>query len=136
MKKAFVGLVAVFLMVGCVSTRYVPVETIRTEYKTKEVHDSIFIEIVKNDSMAVNTKGDTTEIHHWHTEWRDRWRDKIVRDTVFRNDSVQVPYPVPAMLTVWQSFCCDYGKIMLGCTILLLVFVIIYIYRKLRASSL
>ena len=136
MKKVLFTILTAFLLIGCVSTRYVPVETVRTECKTKEVHDSIFVEIIKNDSMAVNTKGDTTEIHHWHTEWRDRWRDKIVRDTVFRNDSVQVPYPVPALLTTWQSFCCYYGKVMLGGSILLLVFVIIYIYRKLRASIL
>ena len=98
--------VAVFgllLLTGCTTTKYVPVETVRTDTLkvTKYERDSIYI----HDSTIVREKGDTMLIEKWHTRWRDRW----MHDTVYQSrvDSIPKPYPVekrvPAELTWWQQ---------------------------------
>jgi len=56
----------------------------------------------------------------------------LLRDTV---DSVRVPYPVEKKLTRWQQACIDYGKVMMGATVLLVLFIIAWIARRLRNSS-
>lgn len=126
----------VFLaLCSCTTTRYVPVETVRTERVT--VHDSIYVETVIRDSTTVKEKGDTVLIEHWSTKWRDKWRDRW-RDSI-RVDSVQVPYPVERKLTKWESFCIDYGKLMVGATaaaILGIVFVLVrWIRRKCQMKA-
>ena len=100
-------LLLVVLLCGC-RTQYVPVETVRTE--RVEVHDSIYVETLLHDSVTIRSNGDTVVIEHWRDRWRDRWRDSI------RVDSVQVPVPVERKLSKWESFCVDYGKIMVGAT--------------------
>ena len=103
---ALAAAVAVFgllLLTGCTTTKYVPVETVRTDTLkvTKYKRDSIYI----HDSTIVREKGDTMLIEKWHTRWRDRW----MHDTVYQSrvDSVPKPYPVekrvPAELTWWQQ---------------------------------
>ncbi len=61
----------------------------------------------------------------------------LLRDTVYRSsvDSVRVPYPVEKKLTRWQQACIDYGKVMMGATVLLVLFIIAWIARRLRNSS-
>lgn len=126
----FVAL-SLICLAGCKQIQYVPVETVRTERVTE--HDSIIIEKIKHDSVQIEKRGDTVYVDRWHTLYKDRWRDRW-RDSV-RVDSVQVPYPVPAQLSRWQKFCCDYGKIMLGASaalaILLLIILLYWIrYRR------
>jgi len=131
----FIGIiVALFicaLFSGCRSIRYVPVETVRTDTMYQKVlqRDSIHI----HDSVTIREKGDTVMIEHWRTQWRDR----LQRDTVYRSrtDSVQVPYPVERQLSHWEQFCIDYGKVMTGATVVLLVFIIVWLARRLRKSS-
>lgn len=131
----FIGIiVALFicaLFSGCRSIRYVPVETVRTDTLYQKVlqRDSIHI----HDSVTIREKGDTVMIEHWRTQWRDR----LQRDTVYRSrtDSVQVPYPVERQLSHWEQFCIDYGKVMTGATVVLLVFIIVWLARRLRKSS-
>jgi hypothetical protein len=90
---ALAAAVAVFgllLLTGCTTTKYVPIETVRTDTMkvTKYERDSIYI----HDSTTVREKGDTMLIEKWHTRWRDRW----MHDTVYQSrvDSVPQPYPV------------------------------------------
>ena len=109
------------MLCSCTTIRYVPVETVRTEKVT--VHDSVYLEKIVHDSVASEAKGDTMIIHHYHTEYKDRWRDRW-KDSI-RVDSVQVPFPVPAQLSKWQTFCCDYGKVMFGATICLIIILFI-----------
>ena len=103
---ALAAAVAVFgllLLTGCTTTKYVPVETVRTDTMkvTKYERDSIYI----HDSTIVREKGDTMLIEKWHTRWRDRW----MHDTIYQSrvDSIPKPYPVekrvPAELTWWQQ---------------------------------
>lgn len=63
------------LLVGCKTTKYVPVEKVRTEYKDRivAVHDTIRDSVktersvYQKDSMAVSRKGDTVMVDRWHT---------------------------------------------------------------------
>ena len=131
----FLGImVALFLaamLSGCSTIKYVPVETVRTDtlYQKVVQRDSIHV----HDSVTIREKGDTVMIEHWRTQWRDR----LLRDTVYRSriDTIQVPYPVERKLTKWQSFCIDYGKLTLGASVLLVIFIVIWLVRRFRKRS-
>lgn len=113
---------------GCTSTRYVPVETVRTEYKDKvrEVHttDSVV------DTRFVYVKGDTV------IDYRDRvkWRDRYVHDTctVVKTDSIAVPYPVERKLTWWQQTKMDFGGMALGAVAVALCVAVVWLARRRR----
>ena len=128
---SFIGIVLCILfclLTSCSAIKYVPVETIKTDtvYKSKIQRDSIHV----HDSVTIREKGDTVMIEHWQT----RWRDRLLTDTVYstKTEVVQVPYPVEKPLTKWQQICIDYGKLTMGATILLVIFVIVWIARKLK----
>lgn len=105
MKKWLMMLAAMVLLTGC-KTVYVPVETVRTD-TLKVAHivtDSVYVE--KHDSVVSYVKGDTVTIEKWH--WRDRWRDKVSHDTIYKSrvDTVTVVKPVgeaTEKLTKWQK---------------------------------
>ncbi len=90
---------------GCTSTRYVPVETVRTQ--TEEVTRWRTDTVTQGDTRIIYIKGDTV------IDRRDRWRDRItqVHDTLYieRTDSVAVPYPVERELTRWERAKVDWG---------------------------
>lgn len=132
MKRTFILSLAVVFLCGCVSTRYVPVETVKTEYKTNTVHDSIYIESERHDSVYVTQAGDTVYVTRWHTEYRDRWRDRIMTDTVIKTDSVQVPYPVERQLNKWEKFCLDYGKVTAGGTVVCIIILLCWLAKIVR----
>ena len=91
------------LMTGCKHVEYVtvPVEHTDTLIISKHQRDSIYV----HDSTYIKEKGDTVMIERWHT----RWRDRIVRDTIYKSKLDSIPYPVevikevPAKLTWWQQ---------------------------------
>ena len=120
------------LFCSCHSTRYVPVETVRTEtkYQDRLVRDSIHMK----DSILVFIKGDTVFRDRWHTEYRN----KLVRDTVNVTDTVKVavPYPVEKELSKWQQFKLDAGGMALGglalCCLAMVVWLILQRYNKWR----
>lgn len=139
-----------FLMCGC-KTQYVPVEVVRTE--TVHHHDTVrHTDSIRNEKETIIREArpeDSAMIARLGIKLRDNERllillqkelsdaksnsyESHIKDSV-RVDSVQVPYPVPAQLSRWQSFCCDYGKIMLGVTlvmVLALIVCIVIIIRK------
>lgn len=90
---------------SCKSVKYIPIEKTRTEYKTREVtqHDSIF----QKDSIYMLIKGDT--IHK--TEVKYKFRNTTVHkiDTIFKTDSIPIPYPTQKQLTKWQSIKIELG---------------------------
>jgi len=107
----------IWLLSGCKpQMMYVPVESVRTEYKDRIQRDSVHL----YDSVLVKMKGDTV----WLEKYKYLYRDKLVRDSVFVTDSVQVPYPVEVekevnRLTSFQSFQIWCGRILL---LLILIF--------------
>lgn len=115
------------LTCSCTSTKYVPVETVRTEtkYKDRLVRDSIHVK----DSVTMFMKGDTIFRDRWHSEYKDR----LVRDTVNLTDSIRIeaPYPVEKELSKWQSFKIDIGGIAIGgVTVLLIIIIGWLMFRK------
>ena len=90
---------------GCRTTQYVPVETIKTEYKTRDSirHDSIY----QRDSIYVIDRGDTVYTYKDRYLYKYLYLNSI--DTVITTDSVQIPYPVEKALTR-----CQKAKIELG----------------------
>lgn len=132
MKGCFYSLIGILilmivsLLMSSCKTVYVPVETVKTEYQTVTVHDSIFTELIKHDSIVIAQKGDTVFVSRWHTLYKDRWRDKLITDTIIKIDSIQVPYPVERQLTTWEKTKMDMG----GIAMLVLVVVLFIMLLK------
>ena len=82
--------VALLMLSGCTTTKYVPVIEHQTDTLIQRVveRDSIHV----HDSIRVTEKGDTVTIERWHTQYRDRWHHDSVY--VSKIDSVPAPYPV------------------------------------------
>lgn len=118
--------ITMFLMSGIWFTscriQYVPVETVRTEYKTR---DSIRIDsIYQQDSVYVLVKGDTVYQYKYKYLYKYQYLNRT--DTVIKIDSVQVPYPVEKQLNRWQSIKMELGGWAFG---LVIAFVLIIIGR-------
>lgn len=83
-----VAVVLLFILLLCAGCKpqYIPVETVKTEWRDKYIRDSIF------EKEYINTyqKGDTV--------FKDRfvyiYKDKLIKDTVNITDTIRVPYPV------------------------------------------
>lgn len=103
--KGWLAILMLTLLCGCTTTKYVPVESVRTEYRD---HDVLRVDsVMLHDSVVIRSAGDTVLMEKW------RWRDRvsIVRDTVSvtKTDSIQVPYPVEKPLTRWERTKVDWG---------------------------
>lgn len=116
------------LLCSCGTTKYVPVETVRVEYKDRI--QTRVDSVVKSDSVFVLVKGDTVIIKEWH----DRWRDRLVHDTAFVAvyDSIQVPYPVEKPLTKWEQAKMDLGGIAMGIALAVLIVAVVWMIKRFR----
>ena len=103
-------LVIIALFMSSCATKIVTVPEIHYEYITK--HDSIMIHdsISVHDSVVIKQAGDTIFCDRWHTLYKDRWRDRVLIDSIIKTDSVAVPYPVEKKLTKWQQIKLDFGE--------------------------
>lgn len=115
----YIAIIALLLCVGCTTTKYVPIESVHTEYRDRVnvQRDSIYL----RDSIYIESKGDTIKIERW----RDRWRDRIIRDTinVQRTDTIQNIVEVEKPLTMMQK-----AKIAIGNIAIVAVFVFLLVY--------
>lgn len=114
------------LLSACTSTKYVPVESVRTEYRDREI-EKLVSDTVR-DTRLVWVKGDTIrEIRN-----REHLRLVSVHDTCFveRNDTIRVPYPVERSLSRWEQAKMDFGGFAMGTTVLLVVFVIAWLIKR------
>ncbi len=111
MKKLLFLAAIATLLYSCKSVKYIPVETTKIEYRDNFVRDSIF----RYDSVFVKDKGDTLILE----KFRYLYKNRIVKDSIFINDTIRVPYPVQVIkqvktpLTSWQSFQIWCGRIAL-----------------------
>lgn len=129
MKKLPWILVILLCLAACRSIEYVPVETVRTEYKTRDSirYDSIY----KHDSIFYAIKGDSIYKYVKQMEYRYIFINR--RDTVLKTDSVQVPYPVEKKLTKWQEAKIKLGGCAFGIIVALILLIIgKLIYMRLR----
>ena len=106
---------------------YIPVETVKTEYRDRlvETYDSIHV----HDSVFVAVKGDT--IYKYKQQLI--YKNKFVHDTIYIGirDSIPVPCPVEKQLTKWEQFKVDYaGWIVLALLIVLACIILLYRLRK------
>lgn len=148
-------LLVVFGLLCSCKTKYVPVETVRTE--RVEVHDTVTIadSTARSDSTtretkmllqkvdsaylalmgivnapkeawllqtSTTTKQKTTE-QEYHQDKRRQSSDSG------RTEVIEVPYPVERELSKWEQFCLDYGKVMLGCTVVMVALLLFIIVR-------
>ena len=115
-------------LIGCTTTKYVPIESVRTEYKdnVREVHTTDSV----TDTRFVYIKGDTV------IDYRDRvkWRDRFVHDSIYieRHDSIPVPYPVERELSRWEQAKMDLGGVAMGGIGLGILLLFAWLIRRLR----
>lgn len=122
--KSLLYIILLTLAICVVScrTQYIPVETVRTEYKTR---DSIRIDsIYQQDSVYVLVKEDTVYQYKYKYLYKYQYLNRT--DTVIKIDSVQVPYSVEKQLNRWQSIKMELGGWAFG---LIIAFVLIIIGR-------
>lgn len=109
-------------------TQYVPVETVRTEYKTR---DSIrFDSVYQRDSIYMLVKGDT--VYQYKYKYLYRYLTTNRTDTILKTDSIQTPYPVEKQLSRWQSIKIELGGWAFGLVIAFILMVIGRIVYKRR----
>lgn len=113
---------------SCTTTKYVPVESVRTEYRDRDVERLVADTV--HDTRLVWVKGDTVvDIRE-----KERIRRVELHDTcyVVRTDSVAVPYPVERSLTRWEQTKMDFGGFALGGIAVALCIAVVWLIRKFR----
>ena len=133
--------IAVLLALCSCTTQYVPIETVRTEYKTRtdtfiqkdtvEREKTVTIMEADSDLLAKygilsqqnRDKQKTILILQKEIEREKSSKQEVHTDTVIKTDSVQVPYPVERKLTKWEQLKIDIGGWMIG---VITVFVFIF----------
>ena len=129
--KRLLYILTIFLMseicfTSCRNIKYVPVETVKTEYKTR---DSIrFDSIYEHDSIFLFVKGDTVYKEKYRYKYRYLTINKT--DTVMLTDSVQIPYPVEKQLTRWQQMKIELGGWAVGVIIILSIVLMLNLFRS------
>lgn len=124
------GLIFIFLILSlssCRSVRYVPAETVKTEYRTR---DSVRLDSVyERDSIFLFVKGDT--VYKEKYRYKYRYLTINMTDTVMITDSVRVPFPVEKRLTRWQRVKIELGGWAVGViAILSIVLIIRLLYKR------
>ncbi len=116
-----------FCLVACTRTMYIPVESVRTEYRDKYLRDSFYI----HDSTNIYVNGDTIREYLY----RYIYRDRFVHDTISVHDTIREPYPVEKALSKWQQTKMDIGGWAIGVISGILLFGIAYgIYKFIRLN--
>lgn len=92
-------------LIGCTTTKYVPVESVRTEYMDKVVEKRDSVHVL--DSVITYLNGDTIYIY----KYRNVYKDIVRHDTisVVRCDSVYLPMPIERDLTFWEKTQMNFG---------------------------
>lgn len=123
MKK--IWFILLLFMVSC-RTVYVdrPVETLvhDTLKVVQEKTDSIFVK----DSIFVYKNGDTVFIY----KYKDRYKDRFIRDTVYKHSADSTSYPVYIEKKVEVEYTPTFIKLL---SVLGLLFICYIIYRFYRA---
>lgn len=120
--RYLVGVMTVLLILGgglsSCRTQYIPVETVKTEFRIRDSirHDSIY----QHDSVYVTVKGDTIYQYKYKYLYKYQYVNKT--DTLIKTDSIQIPFSVEKQLSAWQRFKLDFGG-----TAMLVIIIFIFI---------
>lgn len=129
--KRLIYIITLLILAVCFTscrTQYIPVESVRTEYKTR---DSIRIDsIYQRDSIYTLIKGDTVYQYRYKYLYKYQYLNRT--DTVIKIDSVQIPYPVEKQLTKWQSMKMELGGWAFGIIVVFMSFIVSWLVYKLR----
>lgn len=125
------GLLSVVLLVGCTTTRYVPVPSVSVDsvYVDRWQRDSVYL----HDSVFVNqySKGDTVFVDKVVTKYKykDRWRYDTM--AVVKTDSVRVPYPIEKDLGWWERTRLGAFPVLIV-AVVVLAFIVVWLVRMRR----
>lgn len=130
--RNIVLLLVICLVAASCRTKYVPVETVRTEYKDRYITNVDTFRLIERDSTYVDRSRDTVLIERWKVKYLDRIKERV--DSVFieKVDSVHIPYPVEAELTKWQKFKMNVGVLSIFVYICAIAYVIVWLVKKYR----
>ena len=121
--KRLVYIIILLILAVCFTscqTQYIPVESVRTEYKTR---DSIRIDsIYQRDSIYTLVKGDS--VYQYRYKYLYRYLTTNRTDTILKNDSIRVPYPVERKLNRWQSLKMELGGWAFGIVVAFILIII------------
>ena len=127
-----VSLVLVMMLLcalfGSCITKYVPVESVRTEYRDRDVERLVADTV--HDTRLVWVKGDTVvDIRE-----KERIRRVELHDTCYieRTDTIRQPYPVEKPLSRWEQTKMDLGGFALGGIAVVLCIAVVWLIRKFR----
>lgn len=123
-----IGLLVIFCFCSCTRTVYEPVETVRTEYKDREVEKLVADTV--HDTRLVWIKGDTVV----NIREKEHVRRVEIHDTCYieRCDTIRVPYPVEKELSKWERTKMDFGGMALGVIIATVCVAVIWLIKKFR----
>lgn len=120
--------VLLLLSASCTRTVYEPVETVRTEYKDREVER--FVTDTVRDTRLVWVKGDTVV----DIRKEERIKRVEIHDTikVILTDTIRIPYPVEKRLTRWQQAKIDYGGEAIIVLAVVVVAAVVWLIKRFR----
>jgi len=135
---------------SCKSTEYVPLvehqtelvhihDTVRQSDSVKTEINTIIREARPEDSamiakLGIKLQGNERLLLLLQRELSDtkkELKESHSRDSV-RADTVQVPVPVERKLSKWEQVCLDYGKLMMGGTVVAVILCVVLIVRWIR----
>ena len=126
----FIVMIAIILLNSC-SPKVIYVPEYHTEVVTRTDSVVKIDSVHVKDSVIIKQAGDTIEIYRWHTEYKDRWRERVVVDSFIKVDSVSVPYPVEKKLSKWQQAKVDWGGwAMLSVVVIVFLFLFFALRRR------
>ena len=119
------GLICIccILMSSCKSKEYIPIETVRTEYK--DVYHAIHDTTIEKDSVFFAVKGDTVVKEKYKYVYKYLFKTDTI--SIVKNDSIMVPYPVEKKLSRWQQIKLDYLSEL---ALILLAAIVVYLVVK------
>ena len=120
--------VALVATCSCTTTKYVPVETVRTE--TERVVDIQRDSIYVLDSVFVREAHDTIYITKWRTEYKEALR--VDTFNVERVDTLNTIVEVEKKLTKVQQLKMDVGAGVMYAVPILIAVGLFLLYRKLK----
>lgn len=125
---AYVVAVIVLLVMLCSCTRqvYVPIESVRTEYRDREVYKAVTDTV--RDTRIIWLKGDTVI----DVREKERVLKVEVRDTCYvqLTDTIREPYPVEKPLSKWQQVKMDFGGMAIGAIAIVIGFAVVWLTRR------
>lgn len=125
---AVMALLASAFLCSCTRTVYEPVESVRTEYRDREVEKLVADTV--HDTRLVWVRGDTVvDIRE-----REHIRRVEIHDTCYieRCDTLRIPYPVERKLTRWEQTKMDFGGFALGGAAVAVCVAVVWLIRKFR----